>query len=333
MVRTRPEHESTASDASAGEGVGGVRRAEAGRGVSSTSAARTRTLGGETVEFQAVDYRPPQGVRTTTDTRPEAVAPAGDARLGRAAGVASLRLAGASPTRASAGKEPLTQRTKAVIAAVLVVVAAAVFAGGYLGFSAVFGSLNSSVIEASSAIYATDAYSLFAVEGDDGALQDVYLAYVDSIDERVELCHLVPGTYCGTGSDGSALDLASVYAQGGLASLLETVADLAGVEVVAAVSVSPDEMAQVLALGGTQGEAASLAAQVWDEDQQVTETALRGLLNTMADVSDENHLVLEAPAEEAEVADGTTMTVLDDALWTSMVLGMRDATQAVSPTS
>ncbi len=329
MARTRSEHESTAPEA--GEGAGGVRRAEVSPGVSSTSAARTRTLGGETVEFQAVDYRPPQGVRTTSDTRPEAVSPARDANLGRATGVSSLRAGSASSARpAAAGKEPLPRRTRVAIGVALAVVAVAVFVGGYFGFSAVFQSLNDSAAEASSAIYATDAYSLFAVEGDDGSLDAAYLTYVDSIDERVEMCLLDPGTYCTTGPDGAPLDLADIYAGEGLAGLLDEVAGLAGVEVVAAVAVSPDEMARVLALGGSEpGEASALAAQVWDDGQQIGETALRGLLATMADVPAENHLVLDAPAAEEQVAEGTTMLVLDAASWTSTVRGMRDAAAAL----
>ena len=90
----------TAPSESTDRAAQGVRRSEAAA-MSAVGSARTRTLGGETVEFKAVDYRAPEGARPD-DTRPRAVAAAEGTRFGHAAGVSSLR------------KEPAPYRRAAV---------------------------------------------------------------------------------------------------------------------------------------------------------------------------------------------------------------------------
>ena len=53
----------TAPSESTDRAAQGVRRSEAAA-MSAVGSARTRTLGGETVEFKAVDYRAPEGARS-----------------------------------------------------------------------------------------------------------------------------------------------------------------------------------------------------------------------------------------------------------------------------
>ena len=315
MARTHSDREVEAS---------GVRRTEVSQGVSSASAARTRTLGGETHEFRAVDYRPPQGVRSTTDTRPEAVAPSSNAHLGRAAGVSSLRGAGGGTARNGGGpKEPLPRRTAIAIAVVLAVLAVAVFVGGYLFANSVLENIDEGVSSESSASYATDAYTLLAVVGDGGSLSCAYLGYVDTINDRVEFCRLEANTSCGDGAT-----LASSFEAGGLSGLVDDVAKIAGVDVATVVSLNGGQMDALLLLSTGEGalDAASLAADIWNDSQMITSGALRGLLSTIAQIPSENQVVVEAPAEEAAEDDGETVLQLDPESWAQTVSGMRDTT-------
>lgn len=316
MARTHSDREVEAS---------GVRRTEVSQGVSSASAARTRTLGGETHEFRAVDYRPPQGVRSTTDTRPEAVAPSSNAHLGRAAGVSSLRGTGGGAAQRKGGgaKEPLPRRTVIVLAVVLAVLAVAVFVGGYLFANSVLEHIDEGVSSESSASYATDSYTLLAVAGDDGSLSCAYLGYVDTINDRVEFCRLEANTSCGDDAT-----LASSFREGGLSGLADEVAEIAGVDVATAVSLNGGQMDALLLLSTGEGtlDAASLAADIWNDSQMITSGALRGLLSTIAQVPSENQVVVEAPAEEAAGDDGETVLQLDPESWPQTVSGMRDTT-------
>lgn len=319
MARTHADREAEAS---------GVRRTEVSQGVSSASAARTRTLGGETHEFRAVDYRPPQGVRTSADGRPEAVAPSDDAHLGRAAGVSSLRGQKGAGGRSGTGvKDPLPRRTAVAIAAVLVVLAAAVFAGGYFLASGMLEQINEGSTSEESASYATDAYTVLAVAGDDGSLACAYLGYVDTINDRVELCRLASNTLGAAGSsDGGTLG--SSFGEGGLAGLVDDVARLAGVDVATAAVLTASQMDSLLLLSTGEGttDASALAADVWDESQMITAGALRGLFATIAQISPENQVVMEAPATEAVGEDGQGVLELDQESWAQTVSGMRDTT-------
>ena len=90
--------------------------------------------------------------------------------------------------------------------------------------------LNEGSTSEESASYATDAYTVLAVAGDDGSLACAYLGYVDTINDRVELCRLASNTLCAAGSsDGGTLG--SSFGEGGLAGLVDDVARLAGVDV------------------------------------------------------------------------------------------------------
>ena len=307
----------------------GVRRSPVGQSVSSASAARTRTLEGQTVEFKAVDYQPAANANAagSTDTRPRAVEPV--AQLGKASGVSSLR----RTQHGEGAKEPLSRKTVGIIAAVLVVLALVVFVGGYFVGRAVFSSVNENASNATSGSYATDAYTVFAVQGDDGALRAVYLGYVDSINERVELCWIEPNTYFAEDGVLGLVDLAGVYDQRGFTALVNAVSSSADVSVSAAVLVSPAQMEQVLQLVTDEGAAVdptTLAREIWDENQQVSEAALRGLLVTMKQISPENHVILTAPTEETTMEGHEDTLVLRHQDWLTMVRGMRDPSGAVA---
>lgn len=330
MTRPRSEHDEQALN----EQVGGGAAASSApapddrRGVSATSAARTRTLGGETVEFRTVDYQPPQNA-STAGGAPRAVAPAEGARLGRAAGVSSLR--GGKPSPKAAGRdERLNVRTKAVIAAVLAVVALVVFVGGYFLAKNVLYSVNESASSATSAAYATDAYTLIAVEGADGALDAAYLGYVDSINGRVELCYLAPNTYYGD-HDPDVGTLGEAFEKRGVEGLALAVAALADVQVPTSFAVSPAEFDEVLDLAsdGSNADVSVLTATIWDDSQHITAAALRGLLLTMKQVEESGHLVLTAPADTQDV-DGESVEVLRHEDWLVLVRGMRDPSSDVS---
>ena len=309
--------------------VRGVRRAPVGQSVSSASAARTRTLEGQTVEFKAVDYQPADNAAGSTDTRPRAVEPV--ARLGTASGVSSLRRSTAQDARKA--KEPLTRKTVAIIAAVLVALALVVFVGGYFVVRSVLSSVNENAANVSSGAYATDGYVVFAVQGDDGNLQAVYLGYVDSINERVELCWIEPNTYFAEDGVLGLVDLAGVYAQRGFSTLVNAVGSSADISIVAAVQVSPSQMQEIMELGTAEGasiDPVSLADAIWDDNQQVSEAALRGLLVAMKQISPENHVVLTAPTEESTMEGHEDTLVLRHQEWLTMVRGMRDPSQAAS---
>lgn len=297
-------------------GAQGVNRAEVTSSAAQTSAARTRTMGGQTVEFKAVDYQAPEG-----QASPE-VKLASDAGLGRAKGVSSLQ--GGHPSRRRGEQVP--PRKAALIVAALVAVALAVFAGVYVLVRNALTSVNESASVASSAAYATDAYTLLAVEDGTGGLARAYLGYVDSINERTELCLLSAATYYGT-ENGEAVDLAGVYVARGLDGLARAVETLAGVELGSWLSLSESEMDAVLAIatsGSSTSEASGLAAEIWDEGQGISDAALRGLLVAMAQIGPENFVQYQAPVDELEVAEGQSMPVLRDAEWDTMVRGMRD---------
>lgn len=307
--------------------VRGVRRSPVGQTVSSASAARTRTLEGQTVEFKAVDYQPADNAAGSTDTRPRAVEPV--ARLGKASGVSSLRRSNAQDARNA--KQPLARKTVIVIASVLVVLALVVFVGGYFVARSVLSSVNENAANASSGAYATDGYVVFAVRGDDGSLQAVYLGYVDSINERVELCWIEPNTYFAEDGVLGLVDLAGVYAQRGFSTLVNAVGSSADVAVAAAVQVSPAQMEEILELvtdEGTFVDPVALADAIWDENQQVSEAALRGLLVAMKQISPENHVILTAPTEESSMEGHEDTLVLRHQEWLTMVRGMRDPSQA-----
>ncbi len=294
--------------------------------------ARTRRLDGETVEFRDVDYYPPEGpdIAPGPGRAPRPAEPAPDARLGKAAGVAGLR--GGFPAGAAA-RGPLPARDRRRLAVVAAVAAALVFALCFFGVRALIQGLDNAGSAASSASFATDAYCLFAATDGDAGLQAAYLGYVDSINERSELCALPAGLACGTASDGSTATLASTFSSGGLEALAAAVRSLAGVEIPTAVELDVDEMARVLDLsseGADAGEASTLAAQVWDEGQRVSEAALRGLLTCMQQIPAENHVLLDAPVEEG--ADGSAPT-LDQESWQQLVAGLRDTTAGAGASS
>lgn len=308
----------------------GVRRSPVGQSVSSASAARTRTLEGQTVEFKAVDYQPAEHTSATTDTRPRAVEPV--AKLGKASGVSSLRSPDAAVSKRSS-KAPLSRNTIIAIAVGLVVLAAVVFVGGYFVARSVFSSVNDNASSVSSGAYATDAYTIFAVEGGDGNLRSVYLTYVDSINERVELCWIQPNTYFAEDGVLGLVDLAGVFEQRGFDTLVNAVSSSADVSIAAAMLVDEAQMDKVLALVVSNGDGVDpvvLAQEIWNENQQVSEAALRGLLVTMKQISPEDHVILTAPTEETTMEGHEDTLVLRHQDWLRMVRGMRDPSEAAA---
>lgn len=316
----------TAPSESTDRAAQGVRRSEAAA-MSAVGSARTRTLGGETVEFKAVDYRAPEGARPD-DTRPRAVAAAEGTRFGHAAGVSSLRKEPA-PVSEGRGVASLGRKGWAAVAAVLATLVVLVFAGGYVLMQGVLTSVNEGGTGELSAGYATDSYTVVAVRGDDGSLASLYLGYVDSIRGRSEFCSLDPKVrYTEDGTEGIR-DFADVYGSRGLEGLVNAVASTAAITVPTAFVVDESQASALFSLG-EEGEAsavdpAELAAAIAGEGQEISQAALRGLLLTIKQVGPEGFVMLQAPTEEVSTADGGSALALQPQAWLMLVRGLRDA--------
>ncbi len=309
----------------------GVRRSDVA-GMSAVGSARTRTLDGETVEFKAVDYRAPEAARPG-DTRPRAVTAAEGTRFDRASGVSSLRKESAATSEGRGGGS-LGRKGWAGVAAVLIVLAVLVFAGGYALMQGVLTSVNEGGKSALSAGYATDAYTVVAVRGDDGVLASLYLGYVDSIRGRSEFCSIDPAVrYTEDGTEGIR-SLADVYASRGLDGLVGAVASTAAISIPTAFVVDGSQASEIFSLA-EEGESSAvdssrLAAEISGEGQDISEAALRGLLLTIEQVGPEGFVMLQAPTEEIATGDGGTALTLQPQAWLMLVRGMRDAASGTS---
>ena len=315
-----------------GAGEHSPARRGSGKGFSASTAARTRTMAGETVEFSAVDYRAPEApAATVPGCAPKAVDVAPGVAMGRAVGVSSLGRGRASGSAdAGSGGAGGPGRSPRVVAAVVVAFAVLVFALAFFGFSEMFKGLNESASSESSVTYATDAYTLFAVSGEDGGLSALYLGYVDSINERVELCSIDPAVEVVGGGDETET-LAEVYGRAGAADVADAVASLALVEVRTWMAVDEAQMGEVLSLcEGTADESVvtSLVSEISGDGQGITSTALYGLLLAVYQIGPENYVLLQAPVEEESQENGGVR--LEDSDWLIMVRGMRDSSSDVS---
>ncbi len=293
-------------------------------GISSIGSARTRKLGGETVEFKAVDYQAPE----SPSARPYAVSEADVEQLDRAVGVSSLRKGPSSPQDGRGGS-PLGRKGWAGVAAALVVLAVLVFAGGYALMQGVLTSVNEGGKSELSAGYATDAYTLMAVRGDDGALSSLYLGYVDSIRDRSEFCAIAPSVrYTEDGTEGIET-FADVFDTRGLDGLASAVASTASVGITTAFCVTEPQAAELFSLSEGEGadiDPARLAASIMKEPQGISEAALKGLLLALKQVGPAGFVMLQAPVEEIPSMDGGTVLAFRPQEWHMLVHGMRDVT-------
>lgn len=308
-------------------GTQGMRREGSVSGVSEAASARTRTLAGETVEFKAVDYRPPEDAERPGDTRPRAVdADAG--RLGRASGVASLRSSAVGSDRA----QRLSGKGIAAVLVVFAVLVVLVFAGGYALMQNMLADINEGSTGELSAGYATDSYTLIAVVGNDGALEELYLGYVDSIRERTEFCSIDPQVRYAEDGTADIHTFADVYASRGLEGLRAALGATASVSIPTAVSVDDGQAARVFMLAeGQDGDADTieLAASIFDGGEQtVSLSALQGLLLAIKQIGPDGFVMLSAPVEQIELSDGRGALAFQPQAWLSMVRAMRDATAA-----
>lgn len=333
MADTRGRGVTEGAGRQGGAGEGSPARRGSGKGFSATTAARTRTMAGETVEFSAVDYRAPEAPGGTAPGRaPKAVDVAPGAAMGRAVGVSSLRRGRASaPSDAGKGGAGGPGRSPKAVVAAVVACAAVVFALAFLGFGELFKGLDEGASSESSVTYATDSYTLIAVAGDDGGLSAVYLGYVDSINERVELCSIDPAVEA-VGDEGQGEEtLADVYGRAGASGLADAVSSLALVEVRTWMSLDESQMGEVFSLcEGTADESvvSSLVSSVPGDGQGVTAAALYGLLLAVYQIGSDNYVLLQAPLAEESQENGRVQ--LDDSDWLIMVRGMRDSSSDVS---
>ena len=269
---------------------------------------RARELGGDTVEFEAVDYRPPTTGATDVGEVPSDVS----SRLGEATSPRSLSVGGGS---ADDGKMP--RRAIAVIA----IAALAVFAIAFALIRGAFVSLEESSRSADGASGAVDAYSLFAVTGEDGGLDVAYLAYVDSINERAEFRRLPGALVLDAAGDAT---LAGVFASTGLGGLSDRVSAFSDVSISAAVQLAASEMEEVLGLaasGDGARDPSGIASSLMSRSQLVSETSLRGLLRTLRDIGPDGVIVLGCPTLPTDPGPS-----LDQGAWTTAARGMRDPT-------
>ena len=315
-------------------GARGVLHDEASAGASQVSAARTRTMGSASASgvkaFRTRDYQAPEvGGDPGAQTRASAADVEG---LGRAKGVSSLRaghLSRSQEGRAQAAEMPLPRNRVIAIVVALALVAVAIGVGTFFLVRGALVSVNESAASSSSAHYATDAFDLVAVRGEDGALSGAYLTYVDSINGRTELCALPADLAATMPSGQEAGTLADVFSSGGVESLASVVQSMASVSFAASFEVTSAQMDAIIDVAtnaGSTQDVASLASEICSgADQNVTEAALRGLLVTMRDVGSEGYVELTAPVDEVTTDDGTTVQQLRTDEWQTMVRGMRDA--------
>ncbi len=334
--------------------------------VSETMRARTRTMSTDgTSEFSPVDYQAPDS--PVFDAESNSRTKVDDDTIGRldkrAVGVSSLRETvaarvgqgeGRDPSAASATAEgarggrdrrsqrPMSRRKLVTIIVCVVVLAAALIAGACALFVSALESLNQPSDGADSASYATDQYVLIAQSDETGQLAQAYIAYVDSINGRTELCRLDPRTMTSTSqttgtlaSDGSVETLSEVWAARGLDGLVRSVETMGGIDIVGGMSVDSSQMEQILDLASdaeTQVATSDLASSIASSqsgDAALSKSAIRGLLVTIKDIGPDGYVLLTAPTSEQDNS-GTADLQLDYDRWTVMLGGMRDTAQEVS---
>ena len=282
------------------------------------TARRTRTMTTEgTQEFQALSAEDVASFNDVTSKAP--------ADLGvQAQGVS--RLSHASERQLDDGRMPRAFLIAGVLLAVAVVI------GGFFLFRAAIKSIDGSASSVESAVYAVDDFSLIA-RVDDGSLNCVYLAYVDSINGRCELCYVDGASRLSDPSGSPGKSLADLWSSEGLDGLAKSISQAGGIEVKTAMEASGDEVAQILEIA--QGDAAdvsidSLVAQVMSKPgQMISAGALRGLLVTMGDVGDEGYIMLNAPTETLQ-QDMLAYQQIKGADWSIMLAGMRDSASSVT---
>jgi hypothetical protein len=333
--------------------------------VSDVMRSRTRTMDSEvTTEFSPQDYRTPESSAGDPDEAGRTrVDDATMRRLGKhAKGVSSLRESVAADReraeevphekgRAGKGggkgsgkpqKRAPMPRSKAIAIGVTVgVLAVALIVGAYFLFRSALESLGSSTNDTDSAMYAVDRYTVIAEEND-GTLAAVYIAYVDSITSRTELCLLDPATSTATSStsgtvasDGSIETLAQVWESRGVAGLVRSLETMGNIDICGGISVDSTQMDQIMDLASNASSTVSpseLAAEIsagQEGDETLTKKAIQGLLLTIRDIGPDGYAVLVAPADDQE-SDGTTVKVLRSDDWLVMLGGMRDTAGEIS---
>lgn len=308
----------------------GVKRGETRVGASEVSAARTRTMDASgTREFRPVDYQAPE------QPQDRAADSIDVSRLGRAHGVSSLR--DGHMSRSQEGRRDAQGHKKSMVPIIVIVavLVCALVVGMFFLFRSALLSVDGNAAQDSSATYATDAYVLFAVSGDDGTLVAAYVGYVDSINGRTELCRVEAASRSDLAtSEGGAQTLADDFAARGLEGLTMTLERMGDIDIKASLSLSSQEMDAVIDLASGAGdsvEPGGLAGQICeDEGQQITQSALRGLLVTIADIGPEGLVELSAPTMEGSQEGDEGAVIIDEQQWVTMLRGMRDVASDVS---
>lgn len=323
-------------------GAKGVRRDRVGQGVEQATRAHTRTMpSGSSSSFRTADYQAPQGAGT------QETAPVDEEAMSRldasASGVSSLRqtVSQDRDRQGGEGSAPIPRRRALAIALVAALAVVLLALGAFFLFRSALRSLSEAPAAGSTL---TDSYLALAQTDDQGALAAVYLAYVDSIEGRTELCRLSASTLAGssgsTGAEGDgqeeqAATLADVWERGGLEDLRATLAELSAVDIPAAVQVSGAQLDAIVDLAqgaDTKATPASLAqdlAQGATVGSAATQACLRTLLSTIKEIGPDGYVLLYAPVQQTSDQDQTT-EALSSADWLTMVRGMRDSSEDVS---
>lgn len=249
----------------------------------------------------------------------------------RAAGVTSLR--GTAPT-APASLSPKRRRALALgvgLAALAVVVCA------FFLFKSLLSGLGQAGARAPAAA-ATDAYVVLAVVDDSGALTRTYVAYVDSIEGRSELCAVepdtstqVPGVSAGAPTEkGGTATLAQVWEKNGLSGIASSLSQMGGIQVVGGAKLTAAQMDQLLALAAGELPAAETSALVEQVASASADNAglgvaqLCGMFATMAQVGSDGLALLQAPTSDTVTSSGANVKVLTAEAWITMLKGMKD---------
>ena len=240
--------------------------------------------------------------------------------LTRAAGVRAL-----GPERPRARQaNPGRARLLAVVACVC---ALAICAGAFFGCRAVLDAANGTRAQAGSATSATDAYVGVAVTSADGALERAGVLYADTINNRALLAWVAPDARDAASGGASTETFAEAYARGGADGLESALEQSAGVSLAGVLSLTDDELAQVLSLASGESGAPSpsaLAASLAG-GESLSADALRGLFATLRDVGDAGFVELSAPTQ-SQTGDEGGASVLRSSECQARVRAMRDPT-------
>ncbi|MBR2835016.1 MAG: hypothetical protein IKE43_04815 [Coriobacteriales bacterium] len=280
----------------------------------------------KTKEFNTVDYQPPTVNSYEESTASWRVQPAQNANLGKAQGFTSVSQ---GVTDAQERHEKEKAPVKPLIVIALVLTAFLLFVASFFAFKACMADLNTEKYKYDSLYAATNNYSLIVVSDNNETPSDIWLSYVDTINERIEFAHINPNvSYYEDGAEFRTLS--DVYLQRGLKGLMSALNSISGITLKAGVTVTSEQMQQIQLVmnSDVSHDIYGLVRSITSVPQEVDAVALQGLLRAMEDISRDNYAEFEAPYYTDQNEEETIS--LDRQKWISLVVGMRDITGKAS---